>query len=911
VAFPQTPLTVYTELKIGGAWTDISSAPYHRDQINIAGGRQDEGSRVDPAACTLTVNNRSNAYSPRNPVSPLYGLIGRNTPLRVSVAAGSAFLRATDETEADARVSTPSAAAVQVTGDLDVRWDVEPDDWDSGNVVELGGKWGAAGQRSWHAYLFAGSLRFGWTTNGTTEVLAAAPVQSVVHPRRMCLRVTVDVDNGASGRSVAFYSGPSMAGPWTPIGGTQTYPGTSATFSSTASLDLADVTGDTFLNSGCRIYAFELRSGIGGTVVANPTFTAVTPGATSFTDTAGLTWTASSPSAITNRRPRHFGEVSAWPQRWDVDGKDVYVPMQSAGIMRRLGQGAAVLDSPMRRSLAAAGPIAYWPLEDGSTPTQAASGLVGGAPMLVTAGAPSFAAIEGPPGSLALPDFSNGGTLTGTPPVGSATSWAIEAVMLFPDTFTSGSTLPLEWTTAGTTTTWQIIITPGPTGGVTYQWQNDNAASVHDGSFAGNVTDGRWHQIRIVATQSGTSINSQLWLDGVMLFSDDDTSQTLGVIRSVRINPGKGKDARLPALGHLAIWSPKSSVATFPAVSGYTGESPDTRLFRLTSEEGVPLLAPYGLAGDTPLGPQSADTLLNVLQAAMDADSGILYEARHTIALAARGRVSLYNQPVTLALNYAAHGEVPPPLEPTEDDTATRNDVTRSRPNGSSARATLDTGTLSTQAPPLGVGRYQDQQTVNVQSDDQLADIAAWWLHMGTWDEARYPSVTVDLAAAPWLVDAVTAVDVGDRIQIANPPPWLAPGTIDLIVQGYTETIGMFDWTITFNCSPAGPWSVAVADDSVLGRADTDGSRLAGTLTSADTHLLVEVTAGPPWVTDLAELPFDLRIGGEVVTVTDSLSGPIGDRFDRTVASGWGTATSGQAWTTTGGSSSDYSISGG
>jgi hypothetical protein len=32
-------------------------------------------------------------------------------------------------------------AAVQVTGDLDVRWDVEPDDWDSGNVVELGGKW--------------------------------------------------------------------------------------------------------------------------------------------------------------------------------------------------------------------------------------------------------------------------------------------------------------------------------------------------------------------------------------------------------------------------------------------------------------------------------------------------------------------------------------------------------------------------------------------------------------------------------------------------------------------------------------------------------------------------------------------------------------------------------------------------
>jgi hypothetical protein len=871
VAFPQTPLDVHTELQIGGAWTDVSAAPYLRDKIAVTGGRQDEGSHVDPASCAMTINNRSGTYSPRNPTSSLYGKIGRNTPLRVSVAAGSCFLAATDETAPDVRVSTPSVAAVQITGDLDVRWDVEPADWDAANVVELGGKWGAAGQRSWHAYLFSGSLWFGWTTDGTTENSVSASLSAAVHPRRMCLRVTVDVDNGAGGRTVTFFTGTSLAGPWTQIGST-TIAGTTATASSTASLDLADVTGDAFLNSACRIYAFELRSGIGGTVVANPTFTALTPGTTSFTDSAGRAWTASSTSAITNLRPRHVGEVSAWPQRWDVDGKDVYVPLQAAGISRRLGQGASPLDSALRRSVVASSPVAYWPLEDGTASTQAASAILGGTPLLPAPNAPNFAAIEGPPGSLQLPDFTAGGSLAvASMPAGSTASWTIECLLLFPTSFTSGSTIPLAWRTTGSTVAWQLSATPGPDGGVAFQWQNTTGSSVHDASGGGNVTDGRWHQVRITVYQTGSNINLQLWLDGEMLFEDTDVNVTCGAIQSVTINPNRVANANLPSVGHVAVWSPRTSVATYPAAFGYAGETTDTRITRLSTEEGVPLIAPYGVAGDTPLGPQLSSTLLNLLQEATDADVGILYEPRHMIALAARSRISLYNQPTTLALNYQADGEVPPPLQPTEDDQQTRNDITRGRPNGSSARVTLDSGTLSTAAPPNGVGRYADSQTVNVASDDQLQGIAGWWLHLGTWDEARYPQVTVDLAAAPWLIDQATAVEVGDRITISNLPPWVAPGSVDLLVQGYTETIGEYDWTITFNCTPAGPWTVGVLDDPVLGRLDTDGSQLSAGVSATATSLQVQVTGGPLWVTTAnqpSEFPFNVRIGGEVMTVT-------------------------------------------
>lgn len=99
-------------------------------------------------------------------------------------------------------------------------------------------------------------------------------------------------------------------------------------------------------------------------------------------------------------------------------------------------------------------------------------------------------------------------------------------------------------------------------------------------------------------------------------------------------------------------------------------------------------------------------------------------------------------------------------------------------------------------------------------------------------------------------------------------------------------------------------------DDPVLSRADTDGSAVSGDFTATATLIRVATPTGPVWTQDLAEMPFDIQAGGEVMTVKD-IVGVRGDRFDRSVTGGWGTATSGQAWTTTGGAASDYSVQGG
>src|SRR6185369_8246239 len=98
--------------------------------------------------------------------------------------------------------------------------------------------------------------------------------------------------------------------------------------------------------------------------------------------------------------------VNEWPTRWDRSATDSTVPIQCAGIMRRLQQGT-VLKSAMRRAVLSKAqpvPIAYWPFEDGTDATSVASGLANGLPMT---GSPVFgAAFGGSTGSL---DFATTG----------------------------------------------------------------------------------------------------------------------------------------------------------------------------------------------------------------------------------------------------------------------------------------------------------------------------------------------------------------------------------------------------------------------------------------------------------------------------------------------------------------------
>ncbi|NEC90479.1 hypothetical protein [Streptomyces sp. SID12501] len=880
MVFPQTPLTVLVELWIGGTWVDVTSDVYTANKIVISRGRADEGVRVDPGKCTLTFNNRSGKYSPRNPLSPYYLLIGRNTLIRVSVKAGTPFLDLPGSSTAYA--STPDTAALDITGDLDVRIDATLSNWTdyatgSGSTTHLVGKLGfAGGTKSWFLGTRNRALYFEWSADGTATLSASStlPFPNTASGR-IALRATLDVDNGAGGRTVTFYTAPSgTSGPWTQFGSAVVQAGTTSIFNSATALRVGRATDVGFTQPNGRFHKAEVRSGIGGSVVAVPDFSIPAAGAGSFVDSAGLTWTVTAPATITNRRTRFIGEVSSWPSRWDVSGKDVRVPVEAAGILRRLGQGTKALDSTLRRRIPSYTPLAYWPMEEGASATRAYSPVAGVAPLTLTRA--TWASADTLASSNALPVLASSGAdlpmMSGRIPAPTAaiTSWAVRYIYRLDTANTTLRTF-MRILSTGTVAEWYI------------QQRNDLTRIIGlatDGTtvFTQDVatgTDlyGAWIHVRFTATQNGGNVDWVItWTDvgGDAGNAFASFAGTVGRPTGVASPPdGYSADLDGMALGHISAWPSNTTTAYSGAIDAWTGETAGARMTRLGVEENLPLTQYGDPTTQEQVGPQRPDTLLTLFEEAADADGGILSEQRESVGLTYRDRNSLYNQPVALALNYQSPGHVAPPLEPVDDDQNIRNDITVQRTDGASARLTLDTGALSTAAPPGGVGVYDDSLTLNLYSDDQVQQQAAWRLHLGTVDEARYPLLHVDLAAAPTLIDSATGLDSGDRATIANPPAWLPPGPIDLLAQGYTETIGHpADWGLEFNCTPASPWTVGVTGDSLLGRADISSSELATGINSTALTLSVNTTTGPSWNTGGADFPFNIRLGGEVMTVS-------------------------------------------
>ncbi|MFD8685376.1 hypothetical protein [Streptomyces sp. NPDC059651] len=861
------------ELQIGGTWTDVTTDVLAKPGIKHRRGRPDEGARVDPSACELTLRSPNGLYSNRNPNSPYYGLLGRNTPLRVSMAGSTPYLRLPSEAPTNIdRATTPDAAALDIAGDIDIRVDATFDNWGAPTQVEVMGKYGATGDRGWIVQLWQSKPLFFWSANGTV-LLSAAPNAQYQPPMsgRMAIRVTLDVNNGAGGWTVRFYTAPTLAGTWTQLGDPVTGAGTTSIFATTTSLDLGAVNTLSANTATGRIYGAELRNGINGTVVANPDFTVQTPGASSFTDAAGRVWSTSGNASISNREYRFNGEVSAWPPRWHLSGNNVTAPVQGAGILRRLGQGQKALQSTLRRRIPSGNPIAYWPMEEGDHATRFYSPIKRVNPLRGTkfdlASATTLA------GSSPLPMIQTGSTFSGARVPAPATvlgQWHTEFIFNYPkDTGPATERVLLQWTATGTVRLWEFEMSAVGFNIRGYDDGNVITSSLLD--LRGLGVFNSWCRAQLFAVQNGSNVD---WtarfipIGGAGITVNTSYAGTVGRITSVNGPASYPADLNGTALGHISVLPVAGTTVYNNADIGFTGETAGTRSSRLTTEENVPFHVAGTTAGQTLVGPQTPQTLLTLLSEAEQADGGILYEERDRIGLVYRGRSTLYNQEPVLTVSY---DQLTQPFDPVDDDSRIRNDVTVVRDGGSSSRAEVVDGPLSVSPPPTGVGVYDESVTLSLDDDDQTVDIAGWLAYLGTVDEARYPSLTLLLHKHPDLVPAVCALDIGDLVRVTDLPPQLPPGPVDLLVEGYSEDITPGAWTLTLVCSPASPWRVGVLDDPVLGRADTDGSSLASAATSTATTLSVATTAGPVWVRTAAhpaEFPFDVSLGGEQVTVT-------------------------------------------
>ena len=891
--FPSQPLNVTSEILLNGTWTDIS--PYvYMDSTSVGRGHPDESTTASPSTFTGTINNSDGRFSSLNPASPYYPYLGLNTEMRVSVPEGASYLRL--ENDAVSYVQGPIAVAY--SSGIDIQVDMTPDNWYAPQII-AGQYNSGSNNRSWILSINNGLLSLGISTNGTTTSFAYAPYyldpngsggNVQVNPHQ---RLSVRALYSVSGGTVTFYTG-SYCGSWVAIGSAVSFnPGVPHAGSGipiqlgycpSNDLQPAAVAGDveTYYGIQGKIHAAIVTSPAVN-ILFNPDFTQLTPYVTSFTDVAGNSWTVEGSAEVSARKYRFHGQVAAWPQSWSPNGANATVALSAGGLLRRMGQAEASVNSPMYRAYtrgvgSSSSLAAYWPMEDMVNSTSLASGI-GGVAMAVT-GSPKLSSSNTFVCSNGLPVI-NGASLFGkVPPSSGWTANSTRWLMQLPAAGDTNGAVVASIVSTGTVAVINVDYSSTSGGFLTAELIGTNGAGLGSITLSNSINGALVAaQVDVVTSGSNVVVTLSTLLAGqtTPVTQNLTVSGSAGSVQQVLLNPvgavtygGLGTTV----FGHLGVYSAYDPITAIAgALDAWQGEPAGLRFQRLCAEESIQFRGMGYLPGTVLMGIQTLETVASLLQECADADRGMWFEPRQCLGFGYRTRVSIGNQAPWLTFDYN-QDHLSDELLPTQDDQVVKNDITVSNQgDGSTAEVTLNDGS------PLSIGvigRYDTSITVNLAADSQLLDEAGWILHSLTTNELRYTAVNCDMANNLSTLQAmfyqILDADMGDRINVLNPPAWIPPGVIDQIIQGGTETLSLKDLVEAWTGVPSTPYNVMYFDDSVYGRFDTDGSTLAtadptGTATSLS--IATTTATSPLWTTAAADFPLNVIMGGEVMTVTN------------------------------------------
>lgn len=772
-------------------------------------------------------------------------------------------------TDATGKVVTINGTAsivsgLQPIGDLWVAVDVRS----SGRpALDLyAAQWQSAGdERSW---LLSGDqgdrVTFQWSTDGTAAGIEAVAFDDVDMSRHRLLAAHLDADDGGD-HVVSLYTA-SAWGDWSLFRRVD-LAGTTSVHAGSAPVMAGDAVGLVGARSPSRVRRVEVRSGgEDGPLLVSPDFTVQAPGATSFVDGQGNTWDLVGGAEVTDREVRFVGQLGDIAPRWEGDLQlgEPLVDMTAAGVLRQLQVGSKGVVSALSRAIVASSPVAYWPCEDGSGASVAVSGIPSGSPAAVSGW--SLAADESLPGSLALPVATGPARIAGPVGVGGTDAWTVGFVYR-PSAAPEDLTVVAEIRCDSGIRRWTIELADGVArvrgyvGGVTPFV--DQLIGIGPDVFEGV----QWLQFSVVP--DGAFVEwSVAWHnvgDFIGSFAGTALASVAGQVQDVTVRGVEGWTA-----GHIAAWDRGLSLAEFSgivSVTGYAGQSAASRILTTASDLDVDIIVQgkthEGIDATSSVGPQRSARPLDVVAAAVEVDMGILGEQLDGVGLTYRSRRSLYSQAPALVLDAAA-GEIVA-FTPVADDQRYRNVMTVSRRDGSSVRVQAESWSPRRD--------YGESMTLDLATDGQLPDQAAWRLHVDSWPEMRC-RIRLDLRARPHLIDAYCGLVTGDLVRVVNLREEFPVDSVDLIVDGTEDVITSYTWDATVTGAPAGPWSVGRYLDPVLGRLDSDSSTLADAIDADDTALSV-ATVGGLWFD--ADGAFELRIGGigddhtvygEIVTVT-------------------------------------------
>ncbi len=929
------PEDITVELIVDGSWASSTGSVVFADRvrggneegsITITRGVADQQSGISPQTASFTLGNADGLFNDDNPLSPLYHKIPLNADIRMGVLDSNgtydAYLRIPEypeDSEPAQYAHTADKASLDITGDIDIRVEFSAQRA-RGRTLILCRTYQTGGvDRSWllttttsggFEFLTSSAGTFASViSNATTNVIAEDTVRSAV-------RVTLDVNNGAGGKTYTWYTADSIAGPWTTLE-TNIVAGTTSIAAGAAPLEIGAADGglrgitsrDVFAG---KIHAVEVYNGIAGTLVADfkPATDSIFMETTSWEDNCASPnqWIITgSDTRLATDRIRFAGQLGYVPLEWDKTGTDVYSIATASGVLAQLNSNGAALQSCTRRYWRLDSDVTdYWPCEDEDGATKAASAVTGG--KAATIFGCSFGSADGYPGSTGMMTFDTASSSIARFAVGNllADTGATTCIFSFTTSGLPASdvTFATVYVASGTVRAWRFAI--GATG-FAHTLVDAAGATVASGSAlfgAGANPNGTTIVVCLQLSQEGGNVRWQtVWhAVGSSTFytptvGGSTFAGTSGQFYQANFSIPNANLAGA-RLGHVVITHALTSINTseFANVSNaFTGELFGVRAQRLCAEEGVFFQWRGDIQATQAVGAQTADTLLNILTAGQKVAGGILTDVRDKLGIEYVTQQYLGNRR-GLELSYSSShlSGVPNPVN---DLRYLVNDFTASRDGGSSARheVTDPLNRKNTSASPDGAGRWEKKDSFTASTDAQTILLASRETFTGTWPQRRIPNLAVELSRSEisgtatlrgTLMRDVIAWDLGDPVNLAglSTSP-LPPDDMLMAMFGYTEKISNKLWSIDANTVPAGPFQVPIMGDysGREPRMDVDDlthSILKADITTTATSFTVKTDAASTrrvkiWVDTTSYSSdigggqtIDINIGGERIRVT-------------------------------------------
>jgi hypothetical protein len=553
--------------------------------------------------------------------------------------------------------------------------------------------------------------------------------------------------------------------------------------------------------------------------------------------------------------------IKGWPAFVDENGT-AWVSITATDRLDQLSR--ITLTSPILQETRNDGAVALWPLTDavGSSVALEASGF-NAAAMKVAGSVPAVVFGGIGPGS------------------GDGTGCAFAAGQYLQSTYAPPSTLnafTLEcWVNTTASSGTMVLISADVSDLITINASGKVVTDFYGvRTSASSVNDGNWHHI---FWSYDSAANSILYIDGT---AESTSGGTLisGWSSPTRIGvPGSntGRISYTGSLGYFAVYvnvalSAAQALAHFRAGRGYTGDTTDVRISRwlaaggLTSgdwtlDTGVAVVNTY---------PQSGKDIVTACQdmATTEGSGAVFYVGTDGKA---RFASRTYRKPAAPVMTIDAEADMEAsPFAPSFDELTLFNQSTANR---AAQSGTLSTQTYTNSASQAKYGLTVDGSGITSYSttDQDVLFLAQSRVAGNAFPGYRLPQIAVDLVTAQNnLYASLANVQIGSRIRVTNLPAGKCPATqLDLIVEGWTETISPDTYLVVFDTSPADNPARGLWEDASYGRWGTADATLNANITNSATTLAITTTTRP-FTTVSARYPMKITIGQERITLNNA-----------------------------------------